>query len=498
MNALVPAEENRMSVEAGFTPQALVPNSLAGVWKMSQIIAESGVAPKDMDTPQKISVAIMHGLELGMTPMTALQSIAVVNGRPTVWGDGAIGLIRGSGKMEWIKERIEGAGDEMNAICEIKRKGEATPSIGQFSVHDAKTAALWTKAGPWKQYPKRMLQMRARAFALRDGFADVLRGLSIREEMDDVEAMKDVTPPSAPKAADVPAAPKIENKPAAGRATKTTGADTATVIDAEVSAAPPSRQEGTSASPSLDEDAYDAASVLEEIKGHLDRAQKDVDIDDTLTLYEDDLSGKFSPAQRGQVEEWEAAARARMKPTTTKPATDDIDDFPGDRAMDVFSVPKNVGSVGAYVNMIERAIAATKSAEDGHRLTALWNGTKLMRAELDLPDATRKDLLERCRSARDALIGDEAAQGDSAPSAPVAGAFVPYFVPEEARSIEDYAEMVKRNCLITKTVEECERLKKWWFATSDLRDRMDPAPSKTVRDAWKNSVFSQIADIKDS
>jgi len=34
-------------------------------------------------------------------------------------------------------------------------------------------------------YPLRMLQMRARAYALRDAFADVMKGISVAEEMQD-------------------------------------------------------------------------------------------------------------------------------------------------------------------------------------------------------------------------------------------------------------------------------------------------------------------------
>ena len=41
------------------------------------------------------------------------------------------------------------------------------------------------KQGPWTQYPKRMRQMRARAFALRDVFADILKGMPIAEELQD-------------------------------------------------------------------------------------------------------------------------------------------------------------------------------------------------------------------------------------------------------------------------------------------------------------------------
>ena len=56
-----------------------------------------------------------------------------------------------------------------------------------FTVGDAIRAGLWKKAGPWTMYPKRMLQMRARSFALRDAFPDVLRGLVATEEVEDYQ-----------------------------------------------------------------------------------------------------------------------------------------------------------------------------------------------------------------------------------------------------------------------------------------------------------------------
>jgi hypothetical protein len=127
----------------------------------------------------------------------ALQRIAVINGRPSIWGDGAMGLVRASGLCEYVYEAIDGDGDHMVAVCRVKRKGEKNPIERTFSVADAKKAGLWGKAGTWQQYPKRMLQMRARAFALRDLFADVLGGLYIAEELeglDEDRPIKDVTP----------------------------------------------------------------------------------------------------------------------------------------------------------------------------------------------------------------------------------------------------------------------------------------------------------------
>ena len=74
--------------------------------------------------------------------------------------------------------------DEWVAFCEVTRAHWLKPIRRSFSVIDAKRAGLWKKEGPWLDYPKRMLQMRARAFALRDAFADVLGGLYVREEIE--------------------------------------------------------------------------------------------------------------------------------------------------------------------------------------------------------------------------------------------------------------------------------------------------------------------------
>lgn len=206
----------REPLMAGAPIRAIIPQSMEDAFRIATAVVASGMAPADMKTPEKCLIAIMQGLEVGMTPLQSIQRIAVINGRPTIWGDAAIGLVRASGLCEYIKEWLEGDGDKMVAHCEAKRKGEKEPIKGSFSVADAKKAKLWGKAGTWQQYDKRMLQMRARGFTLRDGFADVLGGMYLREEMEGVEAeIKDVTPLVAPPAQHVeleaPPAPKPED-----------------------------------------------------------------------------------------------------------------------------------------------------------------------------------------------------------------------------------------------------------------------------------------------
>lgn len=182
----------RPQIVAGGQVAALIPQSLDEAFRVSQAIAASGLAPKGIDKPEQIMVAIMAGAELGLAPFQSLQSFAVVNGRPTLWGDGLLAVVRAQGVR--VREWIDGDGDNMVAHCEAIRPDTGEEIARAFSVADAKKAGLWAKPGPWQQYPKRMLQMRARALALRDGCADMLRGMQIREEVEDYSHVRDVTP----------------------------------------------------------------------------------------------------------------------------------------------------------------------------------------------------------------------------------------------------------------------------------------------------------------
>lgn len=181
--------------------RGVVIKSLDELWRFSTMLASSDLAPKGYGgKPANVAIAIQMGHEIGLRPMQAVQNIAVINGRPSVWGDAVVGLVEASGLLEDFDEHFEGDGVKMDdgymAVCIVKRKGRSKPSRTDFSVADAKRAGLWNKEGPWKTYPKRMLQMRARGFALRDTFADVLKGLMLAEEAQD---FIDITPTPTPQ-----------------------------------------------------------------------------------------------------------------------------------------------------------------------------------------------------------------------------------------------------------------------------------------------------------
>lgn len=171
---------------AGGQVAALIPQSFDEAFRVASAMAASGMTPKGVDKPEQVLVAIMAGAELGFAPFQAMQSFAVINGKPNIWGDALPALLWSRGFK--IKEWFDDEDAPKKAFCRITRPdGEEIERT--FSLEDARKAALLGKQGPWQQYQKRMLQMRARAFAARDGAADVLRGMHVAEEVQDYQVV---------------------------------------------------------------------------------------------------------------------------------------------------------------------------------------------------------------------------------------------------------------------------------------------------------------------
>ena len=191
-------------------PRGLALQSVTDAMKFADTVANSDFAPKDFrGKPASCMLAIQCGAEIGLAPLQSLQSIAVVNGRPSVYGDAALAVCKASAVCEYVIESIEGDGDQMVATCTAQRRGYPQPTVVKFSVADAKKASLWGKSGPWSQYPRRMLQMRARGFALRDAFPDVLKGLVTAEEAFDYPTPIVAETPRQP----VEVRPKFDDEP---------------------------------------------------------------------------------------------------------------------------------------------------------------------------------------------------------------------------------------------------------------------------------------------
>lgn len=177
--------------------QTLAFNGFDSILKFATTVSKTNLVPKTYkDKPEDAAVAIVYGMEIGLPPLASLQNIAVVNGMPTVWGDAQLSIVQSSGAYEWHKTSYSGSLEDetLNAKFEVKRKDMSQSVVKEFSIKDAKAANLWGKGGTWKTHPKQMLGYKARAFALREAFADILKGIHSKEEMEGEVEIKDVTP----------------------------------------------------------------------------------------------------------------------------------------------------------------------------------------------------------------------------------------------------------------------------------------------------------------
>lgn len=180
----------------------IIPTTVEEALRMAKAVIAGNLAPDSYNNdPNKVMLGLMAALEAGLPPLYGLRQIAIINGRPSLWGDACQALIQKSGQLvglttEWIgpdgfdplkEPDLTKWPMEYGCIVRMWRKGQSEPYVGQFTVGDAKRAQLWLNARkvPWMQHPRRMMMIRARAFPQRDGFADALAGLSIREEVED-------------------------------------------------------------------------------------------------------------------------------------------------------------------------------------------------------------------------------------------------------------------------------------------------------------------------
>ena len=187
---------------AQFNP--LVPQTIDEAIAFASHLAKSELVPKDFrGKPENVLVAIQWGFELGIQPMQAIQNIAVINGRPSIWGDLGLALVWASGLCEYFEEDPSVNG----CTCRTRRKGASNEEVRTFTMEDARRAKLAEKDN-YKQYPARMLQMRARWWLMRDVYPDVLKGVPSAEENQDAppEVEVNAAPVKKPRAKAAPAA----------------------------------------------------------------------------------------------------------------------------------------------------------------------------------------------------------------------------------------------------------------------------------------------------
>ena len=186
----------------------LMPQTQAEKYEMASVLCKSGLIPNGLNSPEKVFVALQWGHELGLSPMVAVNNVAVINGKPTLSADIMSAVVKRSpeyGGIKWIEM------SDTKAECEITRilpNGEKEVQRSCFTMDDAVKAGLASR-DVWKKYPRRMLKHRCLSYGLKDVFPDLLAGLYDPEEIESVQG--DKTPPTTERNVTPVEEPKAEN-----------------------------------------------------------------------------------------------------------------------------------------------------------------------------------------------------------------------------------------------------------------------------------------------
>jgi len=270
----------QIALRGGGHVAAIIPQSFEETWRISKAVFAAGLAPSALigrkngdDAVSAVAVSIMAGAELGLPPMVALRSFTVINGKPALYGDGLINVVRRSGRVEFLRTGCDEKDGKLVGWCEAKRNDTGEEKRVEFSQVQATKAGLWQTSGssPWAKYPERMLGWRAAGYCLRELFGDVLGG--VRDEFEAREIVDaeytEVAQQSPPSPPSPPSAPQAEDPEPDPSAT-----DTFDVEDFLISIE-------TALEPSESENA-----VIE--------AWDALDVEATLTDSEDDLARAFA------------------------------------------------------------------------------------------------------------------------------------------------------------------------------------------------------------
>lgn len=215
-------QQNIKAAGIGVDPNAIAfrPTSWEQLINFSNMLAKTTFVPKDFhENGGAVLAAIQYGHEVGLPPMASLQAICVINGRPSVYGDGYWAIICSHPLYEWSKELPPHEASEKGyGECTIKRRGDPEPKTRRYTLEMAKTYKLLDKDN-WQKQPGVMLMWRARHLAGSAAIPEATKGLipaSIARDIDiePGDVRSEVEPVIAIEPPQIKNAKKQENKDA--------------------------------------------------------------------------------------------------------------------------------------------------------------------------------------------------------------------------------------------------------------------------------------------
>lgn len=156
--------------------------------RIATALVQTSFAPAHFKgKPEEAAAAILYGSQIGLDPMSSLQNIYVISGRPGLYARTMAAVVMAAGHKIWTVEEADGS-----VTVSGQRKGSDEVETVTWTMERAKLAG-YTKNAKYQTDPRAMLYARAVGDVARRIAPDALLGMAHTvEEMQVVEAA-DVT-----------------------------------------------------------------------------------------------------------------------------------------------------------------------------------------------------------------------------------------------------------------------------------------------------------------
>jgi hypothetical protein len=148
--------------------------SLEAKMQFARALATASLLPKQyQQNPGNVLIAMEFGDALGIPAIQAINSIHVIEGKPSASADLMAALVRKAGH----KLRVTVTRKPLRVVAQLIRADDPdNPFEAEWDEDKARTAGLLGK-GNWKTYPDQMMRNRAITEVIRMGASDAMYGV---------------------------------------------------------------------------------------------------------------------------------------------------------------------------------------------------------------------------------------------------------------------------------------------------------------------------------
>ncbi|MCU1617367.1 MAG: hypothetical protein JWO98_4907 [Frankiales bacterium] len=142
----------------------------------ASLIKTSFVPKEFRGKPEEATAAILLGDELGLSPISALRSVYVIHGTPSIYAKTAVALVQSHGHEVWTESQTD-----REVVMGGKRKGSTHEEFAKWDIDRARKAG-YTANAKYQSSPQEMLWAKAASEICKKIASDVLAGVPLTVE----------------------------------------------------------------------------------------------------------------------------------------------------------------------------------------------------------------------------------------------------------------------------------------------------------------------------